>query len=182
MKKQINLSVGILSIVVLVSVQAFITGQLWTQKDELFRMKFNQLSVEALDFYENEARTNGFDTAFAYIEFYSSIILQNNIYRNAALEELDTVKNIIASDVAGMLTEKEYLSNLLAEYFSKHGSGGELTTYIVINYFELIDINTTQTIYVKDDYLNSRSDKSRIFVSRFRNEDNHHRIDRKSVV
>ena len=43
MKKQINLSVGILSIVVLVSVQAFITGQLWTQKDELFRMKFNQL-------------------------------------------------------------------------------------------------------------------------------------------
>ncbi|MFO7573632.1 MAG: HAMP domain-containing sensor histidine kinase [Bacteroidales bacterium] len=176
MRKKINLSAGIISIIVLVSVQAYIIGQIWIQKDELFRMKYSRLSVEALDYYENENRTNGYDTAFAYIEFYSSIILGNDILRNAAPAELDTVKSIIIEDVTGMLNEKEYLSKLLAKYFSSHNLGGNLITSVVINYFDLIDINTIQPIYVNDDYLNSRSDKSKIFVSQFRNEDNHHRI------
>ena len=176
MRKKINLSAGIISIIVLVSVQAYIIGQIWIQKDELFRMRYSRLSAEALDYYENENRTNGLDTAFAYIEFYSSIILRSDFYRNADPTELDTAKSIIAADITEMLTEREYLSELLTKYFSSHNSGGELTISFIINYFDLIDINTTQPIYVNDDYLNSRSDKSKIFVSRFINEDNHHRI------
>lgn len=176
MRKQTNLTAGIVSILVLVSVQAYIIGQIWIQKNELFRIRYSQLSVEALDFYENQNRTNGFDTAFAYIDFYSSIILGSDIYRNAAPTDIDTVKSIITSDIVAMLSEREYLSELLARYFSRQGSDGNLTTFIVMNYFDLIDENTTHTIFVNDDYLNSRTDKSRIFVSRFWNEDNHHRI------
>ncbi len=176
MRKKLNLSAGILSILVLVSVQTYIIGQIWMQKDELFRMKYSRLSTEALDYFENENRTNGFDTAFAYIEYYSGIILNSDIYKNAKPEELDTVRTIIKTDIAEMLSEREYLSKLLTEYFSKHNSEGKISTSIVINFFDLIDFNTTHTIFVNDDYLNDRSDKSKIFVSRFKNENNHHRV------
>jgi two-component system phosphate regulon sensor histidine kinase PhoR len=176
MRKKINLSAGIISIIVLVSVQAYIIGQIWIQKDELFRMKYSRLSIEALDFYENENRTNGFDTAFSYIEFYSSVILRSGIYGTEDTAEIDTIKTLIIADIKEMLTEREYLSELLTKYFSTHNSGRELTTSVIINYFDLIDLNTTKTVFVNDDYLNSRSDKSMIFVSRFQNEDNHHRI------
>ena len=117
MRKKLNLSAGILSILVLVSVQTYIIGQIWMQKDELFRMKYSRLSTEALDYFENENRTNGFDTAFAYIEYYSGIILNSDIYKNAKPEELDTVRTIIKTDIAEMLSEREYLSKLLTEYF-----------------------------------------------------------------
>ncbi|MBM3420860.1 MAG: HAMP domain-containing histidine kinase [Bacteroidetes bacterium] len=176
MKRNLILSAGILAIVVLIAVQTFIVGQIWRQNETLLLVKYRQMAVNGLDFFEKEYRTNGFDTAFYYIDYYSSLVLQTNEFRNSSGEELDTVKRIVLNEVRRMLDEKQYLSKLLSDYLHKHKVDGNITVLIDINYFDLIDLNTTHTLYVSENYLNSRTDKSRILVSRFRNEDNFHRI------
>ena len=176
MKKHLIIVAGILSVIALISVQAFIISQIWQQKDELFRMRYRQLSQEALDDLERENRSNGFDTALYFVDYYSSLVLISDEFNSTSGEELKEIKKLVKEEVEGILNDNQYLSSLLSSYFRKHGSDGELTTSIVINYFDLIDFTTNHTIYVNDDYLNNNGDKLKILVNRFINEDNHHRI------
>lgn len=176
MKRNLILSAGIVAVMVLVAVQAFIVGQIWKQNETILMVKYRQMAVDGLGFFEKEYRTNGFDTAFYYVDYYASLVLGTMDFREAEGTELDTVKKIVTREVTKLLTEKQYLSKLLSDYFHKHKADGDITVLVDINYLDLIDINTTHTIYVNDNYLNSRTDKSRILVSRFRNEDNYHRI------
>jgi two-component system, OmpR family, phosphate regulon sensor histidine kinase PhoR len=176
MKKNLIIVAGILSAIALVSVQAFIIGQIWQQKDELFRIRYRQLSQEALDTFERENHSNGFDTALYFVDYYSSLVLLSDEFNNSPEEEMQEIKRLVLAEVSGILNNHQYLSSLLSAYFRKHGSDGDLTTSIVINYYDLIDFSTTHTIYVNEDYLNNRGDKLKILVNRFKNEDNHHRI------
>lgn len=176
MKKNIILVAGILSAVALVSVQTYIIGQLWLQKDELFRLKYKALSQEALDNFERENRQNGFDTALYLVDYYSSLVIMRNEYQSATEEEMDNIKKLVSTEVNNLLNTHQYLSSILTEYFRQHGSENGLSTYVVINNFDLINFNETQTIVVEADYLASPTDKSKILVGRFKNEDNHHRI------
>ncbi|MBE0673082.1 MAG: HAMP domain-containing histidine kinase [Bacteroidales bacterium] len=176
MKKNIILIAGVASTLILISVQAFIIGQIWNQKNELFRIKYRQLSTEALEFFENENRTNGFDTALYVVDYYASLVLRSDEFIEARNQETDSIKALVLSDVTEILTERQYLAGLLSKYFKKHGYDGSLTTSIVINYLELLDLDNVTTIHVDDDYLNNRTEDTRILVSRFKNEDNHHRI------
>lgn len=176
MKKNVILIPGIVSILVLVTVQAYIIGQIWGQKDELFQIKYRQMAIEALEYYEEELRINGFDTALYMVDYYSSVVLQSNEFASASIDKIDYLNNLIIQEVRNILNEHQYLSELLSGYFVNHGFDGDLTTHIAINKFELIKEENSHTVYINREDLTGRAYKSKILVTQFINEDNHHRI------
>ena len=61
-KRNTVLLPGILSIIILISVQIFIINGIWKQKNEMFTLRYTMLSQEALNFINRRMSTNGFDT------------------------------------------------------------------------------------------------------------------------
>ena len=109
MKKHLIIVAGILSVIALISVQAFIISQIWQQKDELFRMRYRQLSQEALDDLERENRSNGFDTALYFVDYYSSLVLISDEFNSTSGEELKEIKKLVKEEVEGILNDNQYL-------------------------------------------------------------------------
>ena len=63
MKKRNTILIpGILSIIILTSVQVFLAGSIWKQKNEMFDLDYTMRSQEAITFINRRLPTDGFDT------------------------------------------------------------------------------------------------------------------------
>ena len=70
-KKNTVLIPGITSIIILISVQFFIIKGIWSQRNEMFALRYSVLSKEGLDFINRRMRTDGFDTVRLLLSNYS---------------------------------------------------------------------------------------------------------------
>lgn len=175
-KKNVILIPGIASILVLITVQAYIIIQIWGQKDELFRIRYRQLAMEALEYYEEEYRINGFDTALYLIDYYAAEVLRSSEFMSADENELGYLNSIITNEVRNILNQHQYFSDLLSNYFVSHRFEGNISTYLEITSLELIGFDTTFVVYVNRDPSTHREYKSKILVTQFINEDNHFKV------
>ena len=62
-KRNTILLFGILSIIILATVQIIIISGVWWQKDEMFNLRYRLLSQDALSVMNRRWGTDGFDTA-----------------------------------------------------------------------------------------------------------------------
>ena len=180
-KRNTVLLLGIISIIILTSVQVFIIRGIWKQKNESFALKYTMRSKEALYFINRRLSTDGFDT----VRFILS--RQSEKFNKELGEERDSTamnlkKKEILENFTYILNNEQDLSGLLAAYFERRGYDKKFAHSIAINSLEFIS-NDTLTIFGSEKLPNTGTSRttpdfsqSKILVDWFNMEDNNYRL------
>jgi two-component system phosphate regulon sensor histidine kinase PhoR len=148
-KRNSVLIAGIVSILILVSVQVFIVSGIWKQKNEMFNLRYRLISQDALSSMYRRLSTDGFDTARAVLNGYS----QEALKELAAIKDDSSLilkKKEIYEDVSKILFKEQDLSEYLSNYFERSGIDKNFKFNITINRFEIIDKDRIIPIYVSE--------------------------------
>ena len=177
---------GIISILILISVQLFIVKGIWKQKDEMFVLRYTLRSQEALNFINRRVPGYGFDTVRFILDRYSDrAVREINAVKDQ--KELAIKKKEILDFVDQVVNKEQDLSDLLSGYFERRGFEKKFNFTIVIHNLELISEDTV-VIYHSQDFNNkqlqerfgktplSEISKSKILVNGFNWEDNNYRL------
>jgi signal transduction histidine kinase len=180
-KKNTVLLLGIISILILISVQLFIVKGIWQQKDEMFVLRYTLRSQEALKYINRRVPGDGFDTVRYILGRYSE----------HANKEIHAIKDqlVIADrkkEILDFFTEvvnrEQDLSGMLSSYFERRGFEKKFNIAIAINSLEMISDDTI-VVYRSEDFFSRQSQpssseisKSKILVNWFRMEDNNYRF------
>ena len=185
-KRNTVLLLGIMSIIILISVQAFIIIGIWKQKNEMFALKYTMLSKDALTYINRRMPTDGFDTVRFLLTRYSE---QTNKELHAIKDqnELSEKKKDILDYFTKVVNQEQDLSGLLSSYFGRRGFEKKFSYSIVINNLEMIN-NDTIVVYRSEDFANRRlpdrsgktspaeTYRAKILVNWFVMEDNNYRL------
>jgi signal transduction histidine kinase len=180
---------GIMSILILISVQVYIIRGIWKQKDEMFVLRYTMLSKEALTFYNRRMSTDGFDTVRFILSTSKYLEQANRELRTIKDEkELTSIKKDILDYFSRVVNQEQDLSGLLSTYFERRGFEKNFKYSIVINNLEMIS-NDTVIVYRSEDFANRLSPdrkgkpsssvevtRSKILVNWFSMEDNNSRF------
>jgi two-component system, OmpR family, phosphate regulon sensor histidine kinase PhoR len=187
-KKNTVFLLGITSIIILITVQILIVVGVWRQKDEMFNLRYNLLSKEALAQMERRGFSDGFDTARYLISGYSAKVIREGLTNIKDDSLLKAKKKEILQYVNKVLLLEQDLSPYLSSYFERRGFEKNFKFDIVINRLEIINFDTRIPIYESPDFRNRRppnppniipsakKGSSRILVNGYRAEDNNYQI------
>jgi signal transduction histidine kinase len=185
-KKNTVLLLGIVSIIILITVQVFIIKGILKQKDEMFALRYTLRSQEALNFINRRLTTDGFDTVRLLLSKYAETA-SKELSAIKDKQELEKKKKEIYDYFAGAVNLEQDLSGLLSSYFQRRGFDKNFHSSIVIQNLEMFNKDTT-IIYQSPDFANRRPtdrarrisppeiSKERILVNWFRMEDNNYRL------
>jgi two-component system phosphate regulon sensor histidine kinase PhoR len=178
---------GIMSILILISVQVYIIRGIWKQKDEMFVLRYTMLSKEALTFFNRRMSTDGFDTVRFILRNYSEKA-NKELHSIKDENELSAKKKEILDYFTKVVNQEQDLSGLLSTYFERRGFEKNFNYSIVINNLEIIS-NDTVVVYRSEDFANRLSPersgrpsssievkRSKILVNWFLMEDNAYRL------
>lgn len=179
---------GVISIIILISVQLIIVIGVWRQKDEMFNLRYTLLAKEALAQMDRRGSPDGFDTARYLIGRYSEKIIKEGLADIKDDSITGIKKKEILQYVNKILILEQDLSSNLTAYFGRRGYEKDFNYDIVINHLELINFDTRIPVYESEDFRNRRNSgagnisaspvkgSSRILVNGYRSEDNNYRI------
>lgn len=179
---------GVISIVILISVQIIIIRGIWQQKDEMFNLRYKLLSQEAIDQMGRRGFSDGFDTARYLISRYSEKVIGEGLADIKNDSILSVKKKEILEHIKSILMLEQDLSPSLSSYFERRHYEKNFNFDIVIDYLELINFDTRIPIYESEDFRTRRPQpqtnitplptkgSSRIMVNGYRSEDNNYRI------
>jgi|WetSurMetagenome_2_1015567.scaffolds.fasta_scaffold09810_3 signal transduction histidine kinase len=185
-KRNTVLILGIISILILVSVQIFIIKGIRNQKDEMFSLRYKVLSQEALDYINRRMPTRGFDTVRFLLSNYSEKV-NKELHAIKDQKELTEKKTDILSYFTKVVNEEQDLSGLLSSYFERRGYDKNFNFKIDILDLEMISDDTIR-VFQSESFTNRRLpdragraspseiSKDRILVNWFRMEDNNYRF------
>ncbi len=188
-KRNTILLFGILSIIILITVQIIIIRGVWQQKDEMFNLRYRLYSQDALSAMSRRWSTDGFDTARLIISNFSAKSVKEFIeIKDDSL--LAKKKQDIMLFVRKVLNQEQDLSQWLSNFFERMGVEKNFDNKIVINFFDLIVSDSVVPIYVSEETSNRRLQRqgpppqragprriSEILVKGDRWEDNNYRLD-----
>jgi two-component system phosphate regulon sensor histidine kinase PhoR len=146
---------GIVSIVILISVQVFIIIGIWKQKNEMFAIRYTIRSQEALNYIRRGMSTDGFDTVRLLLDPYSEQA-NKELYAIRDEKELTARKKDILDYFTKVVNQEQDLSGLLSAYFESRGFDKNFKYKIIINNLEMID-NDTIVVYQREGFSNRRS-------------------------
>ncbi|MCX6322004.1 MAG: HAMP domain-containing sensor histidine kinase [Bacteroidia bacterium] len=177
---------GIMSILILISVQVFIIRGIWKQKDEMFALRYTTWSQEAFNYIRRGMSTDGFDTVRLLLANYSEKA-NKELHAIKDEKELAVKKKDILDYFTKVVNQEQDLSGLLSSYFEMRGFEKNFKYTIVINNLEMIS-NDTIVVYQSEDFSKrpppdrggrtgpSEISKSKIFVTWRWMEDNNYRF------
>jgi signal transduction histidine kinase len=177
---------GIISIIILISVQVFIIRGILKQKDEMFSLRYTLRSQEALAFIYRRLPTDGLDTVRFLLSSYSEKA-NSELQSIRDSNELIEKKSDILEYFTKVVNEEQDLSGLLSSYFERRGWDKNFNFRIDIHNLDMIG-DDTLVIYQSDKIANIRlpegsggiaspeSSPDRILVNWFGMEDNNYRF------
>jgi two-component system phosphate regulon sensor histidine kinase PhoR len=184
-KRNTVLLLGIISIIILTSVQVLIIRGIWKQKNEMFSLRYTMGSQEALYFINRRMSTDGFDTVRFVLSKYSEQA-NKELRRISDTALLNQKKKEVFDFFNYSLNKEQDLSELLASYFERRGLEKKFTYSIVINDIDLITDDTVAIFHrygtsgrprgVRERIEASDFSKSQILVNWFGMEDNYYRL------
>lgn len=185
-KRNSVLIAGIVSILILVSVQVYIVIGIWNQKNEMFSLRYTLRSGEAFNYIRRSMSTDGFDTVRLLLNNYAdSSVLELEQITDPV--ELENKKKEILSYFTIAVNREQDLSGLLSSYFEMRSIEKNFNYSIVINNLEILN-NDTIKIYQSERFANrGPADRgrriqppdissSKIFINWFWLEGNHYRL------
>lgn len=149
MKKNSILILGVISMVLLVSIQYYIIRGVWKQKDETIDLRYKTLAKEAIDAIYSRYGTNGFDTALYLIDKQSANAIQKVTAAKDTIE-LNQAEKDYLNYVNFILFSEEDLSADLSAYFNMRGYEKDFNTNIEITFLELTDFEKTYPIFSRE--------------------------------
>ncbi len=156
MKKRNTLLLpGIISIIILISVQVIIIRGMWKQKDEMFNLRYRVLSQDALSSMYRRLGSDGFDTARFVINGYS-IQAAKDILTLRGDSAIAAKKRDILAFVTKALTQEQDVSAYLSNYFERMGIDKNFDFKIVVNRFDLISNDSIIPVYTSEAFANRR--------------------------
>jgi signal transduction histidine kinase len=180
-KRDTVLLLGIISIIILASVQVFIIRGIWKQKNESFALKYTMQSKEALYFINRRLSSDGFDTV-RFIFSRQSEKFNRELSEVKDTAELNLKKKEILENFTYILNNEQDLSGLLAAYFELRGYDKKFAHSISINSLEFISTDTI-TVFKDENFRNPATRRStpdftqsKILVDWFNMEDNNYRL------
>jgi len=185
-KKDTVLLLGVISILLLVSVQLFIIKGIWQQKDEMFILRYTLRSQEALKYMSRRMAGDGFDTVRYILRSYS-VKANKDIHAIRDPRALEDKKKEILEFFTGVVNREQDLADMLASYFERRGFDNKFQITIAVNSLEMIDQDTI-IVFRSQDFINrlsqerggkspsSEMSKSKILVNWFVMEDNNYRF------
>ena len=194
-KRNTVLILGIISIILLITVQVIIITGVWRQKDEMFNLRYRLFSQDALASINRRLGTDGFDTARMMIDnFAEKAVAEISQMTDSAAIEL--MKKDFLYFVRFVLNEEQDLSGLISDYFERRRVDKNFKHNIVVNYLELISNDSRFPVYMSEEYSARRPVRrdtvvrqpqegrqrppgmsSEILVKADRSERNHYRLD-----
>jgi two-component system, OmpR family, phosphate regulon sensor histidine kinase PhoR len=180
------LVLGIISILILISIQVFIIRGVWKQKNELFAIRYTIRTQEGLNFIWRGMSTDGFDTVKLMLDQYSGKMC-GQLHTITDENELAEKKKDILSYFTKVVNQEQDLSGLLSSYFESRDFDKNFKFKIIINDLEMIDVDTI-VVYKSQNYSNFKSPEgkkktsilditgSSILVRPFRLEGNNYRF------
>lgn len=194
-KRNAILFLGIVSIIILITVQIIILKGVYQGKSEMFNLRYRLFSQDALTFLNRRFSTDGFDTARIMINNYSEKASKEIAAINDSVQLAAKKKDVIFF-VEKVLDQEQDLSQFLSDYFERRRIDRNFNHKIVVNYFELIDNDRRIPVYVSEEYSSRRPmrtdtvqrqgpppgsvfprDASEILVKADRSETNYYRLD-----
>jgi signal transduction histidine kinase len=187
-KKNTILIFGTGSIIILISVQIFIIGSVWRQKDEMFDLRYKTLSQDVVSKLSKLNNNAGFDTALILVNNYAEEVMRKEIFTIKNEQDLLSRKKQIFNDVSKILMLEQDLSGILSSYFESQGFEKDFNFKIEINYLQLIDFETKIDVYSNPEFIKAKKakaenikfplqkSKSRILVNSYVAEDNYFRL------
>jgi two-component system, OmpR family, phosphate regulon sensor histidine kinase PhoR len=177
MKRNSILILGVVSLIILISIQSYIIKGVVKQKNEMFDLRYKILSKEAIDIIAKQFNTNGFDTALYLIDEYGAGELNKGYINISDSAALAREKTDIYNRVKVSLNSEQDLSGFLSSYFEMQGFEKNFNTIIEIDKIELIDFNKKYLVYSTEDSLKTNTaaktqNQSRILVATYFLEEN----------
>lgn len=181
MKRNSILILGVVSIIILVSLQFYIIQGVLKQKDEMFDLRYKVLSKEAIDNITLNYGTNGFDTVIYLINDFSARQINRGLFLIKDTAQISQKKKEILNYAKVGLNREEDLSDYLSSYFGSQGYEKSFITTIEISSFEIIDFNKKFTVYSgennpKQITTTAHNNQSRILVGSYFFEENEIRL------
>lgn len=185
-KRNTVLILGIISIIIMISVQIFLIRGIWKQKDEMFVLRYGMRSQEALNYIRRFSPIQGFDTVTLYLSGYSEKV-NSDLHNIKDTNELNIMKKDILAFFTKVVTQEQDLSELLSAYFEYRGYEKNIDYSIVINSIEMI-AGDTIVVYRAEGFTERRQtgpgtrlylaelSQDKILVNWFRIEDNNFRF------
>jgi two-component system phosphate regulon sensor histidine kinase PhoR len=140
-EKNTVLFLGIASILILVSVQVYIITGIWKQKNEMFTLRYTQLSQEASGFIRFSSGDNGFELVRELLNDSTDKIV-DKLFLLSDKKELDDAKKGILEYFNAVLQREQILSGMLASYFDMRGFEKNFKHRIAITNLEIIKEDT----------------------------------------
>ncbi len=176
-KKNTVLILGITSILILVSVQVYIILGVWKQKNEMFTLRYSQLSQEASGFIKFSSSDDGFDMVRELLNDSTDKMVEK-LFLIKDKMELDLARKGIMEYFNAVLQREQVLSGMLASYFEARGFETNFGHRIAINNLEIINEDTLVVYRSENFQLRRQKEKSgsEVFVGRTMLGGNHYRL------
>ncbi len=191
-KRNTILLFGILSIIMLATVQIIIISGVWWQKDEMFNLRYRLQSQDALSVMNRRWGTDGFDTARLVIRAQAAEWV-NEITKITDDSLIAAKKRDMLLFVTTALNTEQDLSQFLSNWFERNGVDSKFKYKIRVNRFELLKADTVIPVYVSEEFSSrvnrrpspqgtsrrrpERTSVSEIYVKGERYEENNFRLD-----
>ncbi len=140
-KKNTVLILGIASIIILISVQAYLILNIWKQKSDSFGIRYTTRSNEAYNYIRRNLETDGFDTVRILLNGFSEKAY-NDLQTARNAEEFASKKKYVLDYFTKLVNTEQDLSALLSSYFEGRKMESKFNYKIVLNNLELIGKDT----------------------------------------
>ena len=154
-KRNTILLLGIFSIIILITAQVIIIRGVWSQKDEMFNLRYRLLSQDALSIMDRQWSTDGFDTARILINSKCEQVLKEMAELKedslTAAKKQDLIKYVTL-----VLNKEQDLSEWLSKWFERRGADKDFISKVVVNRFELINFDKIIPVYLNEEFYNRR--------------------------
>ena len=157
MKHKINITLALLALVILVSVQAYIINQLYSLKNKEFDQDYVQEVYIAFDLFQNEKGEQPFDSLLIKLNNYADEILIQ--YPEFELEQAEVQEKILngAQRIMGNSTS---LTSYLTNYLKQKNLEFDFSSGYRIKEFSLIDFGKSLNIKELDENIPYENHKS----------------------
>ncbi|HLN54478.1 MAG TPA: HAMP domain-containing sensor histidine kinase [Bacteroidales bacterium] len=158
-KKNTVLFLGIASILILISVQVYIIIGVWKEKNEMFTLRYTQISQEAAGYIRWTKNDDGFNLVRDLLNDTTDKMI-TQLFQISGEQELEQRKKGILEYYNAVLQREQVLSGFLSSYFQMRGFEKSFNHSIVINNLEIISDDTI-VVFRSDRFKVRRQDGSR---------------------
>lgn len=158
-KKNTVLILGIASMLTIVSVQVYLLAGIWKQRNEMFTLRYTQLSQEAWGYIRMTSDDEGFDLVRALLNDTADG-MSREIFTISDETELKKRKKGIFEYFNTVLQKEQVFSDKLVTYFELRGFEKNFKHKLIINNLELINEDDTIIIYRSERFRSRRPGSS----------------------